>query len=55
MKILYFLKQDLDETAKRIMDEHKKANEVTIVDTRKNKDYEQIIDLIASSDKVISW
>lgn len=54
MKILYLLKQDLDETAKRITDEHKKANEVTIVDIRKNKDYEQIIDLIASSDKVIS-
>lgn len=55
MKILYFLKQDLDETAKRITDEQKKANEVTIIDIRKNKDYEQIIDLIASSDKIISW
>ncbi len=55
MKILFLLKQDPDETLKTIMDEHKKANEVTVVDIRVNKDYEQIIELITSSDKVISW
>lgn len=55
MKILYLLKQDPDETAKRILDEHKKSHEVLLVDVRKNQNYDQIIDLIASSDKVISW
>lgn len=55
MRILYLIKQDTDETARRIMDEHKKAHDVIIVDIRGNKDYDSIIDLIASSDKVISW
>lgn len=55
MKVLYLIKQDLDETAKKIMDEHKKEHEVTIVDVRGNRNYDRIIDLIALSDKVISW
>lgn len=55
MRILYLIKQDTDETARKIIDEHKKAHEVTVVDIRGNKDYDSIIDLIASSDKVISW
>jgi len=55
MKILYLLRQDPDETVKRIMDMHKKDNEVTVVDIRVDKDYNQIIDLIATADKVIPW
>ena len=55
MKVLYLVKQDLSETAKAIVEEHKKSNEVTVVDVRENKDYGQIVDLIAGSDKVISW
>ncbi|MEW5747073.1 MAG: hypothetical protein AB1805_16715 [Nitrospirota bacterium] len=55
MKILYLVKHDADGTLKKIMDEHKKAHDVTVVDIRTDKDYNQIIDLIAGSDKVISW
>ncbi len=55
MKILYILKQEPDGTLTKIMDEHKKDQEVTVVDLRENKNYDQIVDLIASSDKVISW
>ena len=55
MKILYILKQDLDATAKKIMEVHKKGNDVTIVNIRENKNYDQIVDLIFSSDKIISW
>ncbi|MBI4687794.1 MAG: hypothetical protein HY756_08460 [Nitrospirae bacterium] len=55
MKILYIVKQDFNKTAREIIDEHKKTHEVSIVDIRKEKDYNKIIDLIASSDKVISW
>lgn len=55
MKILYLIKQEPDETLKKIMDVHKKGNEVTIVNLQENKKYDQIIDLIFSSDKVISW
>ncbi len=55
MKILYLLKQDPDETLKRIMDEHRKANEVTVLDLRTEGDHGRIVELIASNDKVISW
>ena len=55
MNILYILKQEPDGTLTKIMDEHKKDQEVTVVDLRENKDYDQIVDLIASTDKVISW
>lgn len=55
MKVLYLIKQEPGETVKKFMEEHKKANDVTIVDIRENKDYDRIVDLIASSDKVISW
>ncbi len=55
MKILYIQKQDLDATAKRIMEVHRKGNDVTVVNIKENKNYGQIVDLIFSSDKVISW
>jgi galactitol-specific phosphotransferase system IIB component len=55
MKILYIQKQDLDATVKKIMEEHKKGNDVTVVNLKENKNYGQIVDLIFSSDKVISW
>jgi hypothetical protein len=56
MKILYIQKQGgLDATGKSIMEVHKKTNDVTVVDIRQNKDYNKIVDLIFSSDKVISW
>ena len=55
MKILYIQKLDFDDTTKKIMAVHKKDNEVTVIDVRQNKNYDQIVDLIVSSDKVISW
>ncbi len=55
MKILYLLRQDADATGKKIMDVHKKGNNVTVVNLRENKDYGKIVDLIFSHDKVISW
>ncbi len=55
MKILYILKQEPDATLKKIMEAHKKGNDVTVVDLKQNKDYARIVDLVFSSDKVISW
>ncbi len=55
MKILYIQKQDLDATAKKIMEVHKKGNDITVVNLKENRNYGQIVDLIFSSDKVISW
>lgn len=54
MKILYFIKDEPGDTIKAFIDEHKKAAEVTVADIRSNKNYDEIIDLIDQSDKVIS-
>ncbi len=55
MKILHLQKKDLDATARQILEAQKKSNDVTVVDIRQNKNYDQIVDLIFSSEKVISW
>ena len=55
MKILYLLRNTPDDTGSKIIDEHKKSHEVTIFNINENKNYDEIVDAIASSDKVISW
>lgn len=55
MNIVYILKQEPDATAKIILDEHKKTDDVMVIDIRKDRNYDLMVDLIASSDKVISW
>ena len=55
MKIFYLLKEDPDETLKRIMKCHRETHEVTAIDLRREKDYGRIVDRIAESDLVISW
>lgn len=55
MKILYLLKRQPDETLKKIISEHQKSDGVITADIRENSDYDRIIDLITTSDRVISW
>jgi hypothetical protein len=55
MKVLYLLRNEPDETGNKIIEEHKKSNEVTIININENKNYDEIVDAIASNDKVISW
>ena len=55
MKILYILKQEPDATVKKLMEAHKKGNDVTVVKLKENKNYAHIVDLIFSCYKVISW
>ncbi len=55
MKILYIVRSELDETGKKILDIHRKDNEVTVVDLRENIVHDELVDLIFSHDKVISW
>ncbi len=56
MNILYILRQkNPDDTVKKIIDEHKKTNKVTVININENKNYDEVVDLIASNDKVISW
>lgn len=55
MMVLYILKHDADDTLSGILCEHKRSHDVTVVDIRKEQDYDRIVDLIESGDTVISW
>ena len=55
MKILYLLRREPDQTVKRLIEEHGRTEEVTFVDVRSEKDYDRIVDLTFSHDRVISW
>ncbi len=55
MKILYLLKQDPDDTLKRIVEAQKANHEVVEIDLRTDVAYSELVSLIAESDKVISW
>lgn len=55
MNILYLLKDDPEPTVKKIIAESEKAHAVTVIDLKKNRDYDRIIQEIVACDKVISW
>lgn len=55
MKILHILKDDPNDSIEKIIGEHKKGNEVEIIDLNINKDYAFIVELIERADKVITW
>jgi len=55
MKILHILKNDIDATTEKIIEEHKKTVEVTIIDLRTNKNYSELVDMIEQSNRIISW
>ena len=55
MKILYLMSNRPDDTANKIIEIHKQSNDVSIIDMNANKNYDEIVDAIAESDKVISW
>ena len=55
MKLLYIQKKKMDEDMKEIIDELQSKLEVTTIDLNIEKDYMKIVELIDSSDKIISW
>lgn len=55
MNILYLLRNNPDETGNKIIEEHKKSHDVKVLNMNDNKNYDEIVDAIASCDKVISW
>jgi hypothetical protein len=56
MKILHIFNDGPDDDATLIVENHKKENEVEIVDlTQKTMSYDDLIDKIEQCDKVISW
>jgi galactitol-specific phosphotransferase system IIB component len=55
MNILYLLKHAPDQTIRNILDNQKSEHAVTVVDLGEDKDYDRIVDLIVSSDRIMSW
>ena len=55
MTILHLLTKKPDSLLERIIDEHKKKFEVTVIDLQENEEYDRIVDGIVAADKVISW
>ena len=55
MKILYLLTRDLDATGAVLRHEHAKEHTVEVIDLTSEKNYDRVVDEIASADRVISW
>jgi hypothetical protein len=56
MRILEILKSEPDEVLERIIDVHKRENEVKVVKLYEGEpDYEALLDDILEYDKVICW
>lgn len=55
MKILYLLTRDLGATGLVFRNEHAKEHTVEVIDLLSEKNYDRIVEEIASADRVISW
>ena len=55
MNILCLMRKDPDATINSILDAQKREHAVTVVDIRTDKNCEKIVDLIFSSNSVLSW
>lgn len=55
MNILYLLRNAPDDTVTMLIDEQKTSHSVSVININDNKNYDEIVDAIFSSDKIISW
>lgn len=55
MKILYILHGEPDGTMENFTREQEKSSQVAVFDLRVDKNYALLMDMIETSDKVISW
>ena len=55
MKILYLLTRELAGTGAALRDEHAKEHSVVVIDLLREKNFDRVVDQIASADRVISW
>ena len=55
MKNLYIMRNNPDDTVNKMIQVQKQSNDVSIIDINTNKNYDEIVDAIAGSDKVITW
>ena len=55
MKLLYIVKQDVDDTARKLIDTHRENADVAIIELNENKNYADIVRQVFDSDQVICW
>jgi hypothetical protein len=55
MSILCLMRKDPDATIRGLLEVQKQEHAVTVVDLRRDKDYDRMVTLIFSSTSVISW
>jgi hypothetical protein len=55
VKLLYLLGRDPDETLREMIGEQQKEHELSVVDVRKEGDFDRLVELIENNDRVISW
>ncbi len=55
MKILFFIKRDLEGTGEVFFNTLGKEHDVKILDVRQEKDYQRIVEEIEDTEKIISW
>ena len=55
MNILYLMKSAPDETIRNILEVQKSEHTITTVDLGEDRGYDRTVDLIFSSDRIISW
>jgi len=55
MKILYLVKGDRDRTLNTLVEVQRQSHEVSIVDLDARIDFDQLVDRLATVDRVISW
>lgn len=55
MKILHILKTEPEDSVKKIIEEHRKGNDVEVLSMNGNKNYDLIVEFIEKADKVIAW
>lgn len=55
MNVLYLLTRELDGTGAALRREHEKDHAVAVIDLRRERDYDRVVEAIAAADRVISW
>jgi len=55
MNILCIMRKDPDATITGVLDAQRQKHTVTVMDIRREQDYGRIVELIFSSDSVITW
>jgi len=55
MNILHIVKEEPDTTTGALILEQATSSQVTVIDLRENRDYEYIICLLETHDRVMCW